>query len=90
MDWFVNLNADSMSPIGLFLQADWVVKGVMIGLLLASIWTWGIIFSLRGRIAKARISFSLVFSTPAATSARTWREDDDYWPDPWRVACTIV
>jgi biopolymer transport protein TolQ len=56
MDWFVNLNADAMSPIGLFLQADWVVKGVMIGLLLASIWTWGIIFSLRGRIAKARKS----------------------------------
>ncbi|WP_422056816.1 protein TolQ [Sphingomonas sp.] len=54
MDWFVNLNADSMSPIGLFLQADWVVKAVMIGLLLASIWTWGIILSLRGRIAKVR------------------------------------
>lgn len=54
MDWFVNLNADSMSPIGLFLQADWVVKSVMIGLLLASIWTWGIILSLRGRIGRVR------------------------------------
>ncbi|HEY6916113.1 MAG TPA: protein TolQ [Allosphingosinicella sp.] len=33
----------SMSPIALFQQADIVVKSVMIGLLLASIWTWAII-----------------------------------------------
>ena len=32
-----------MSPIALFLQADLVVKSVMIGLILASIWTWAII-----------------------------------------------
>jgi biopolymer transport protein TolQ len=32
-----------MSPVALFLQADIVVKGVMVGLLLASIWTWAII-----------------------------------------------
>ncbi|WP_343518319.1 protein TolQ [Sphingomonas sp.] len=56
MELFVNTDAAAMSPLGLFLQADWVVKAVMIGLLLASIWTWGIIFSLRGRIAKARKS----------------------------------
>ncbi|WP_114954138.1 protein TolQ [Sphingosinicella terrae] len=34
---------DMMSPIALFLQADIVVKAVMIGLLLASVWTWAII-----------------------------------------------
>ena len=56
MDWFVNTDAATLSPLGLFLQADWVVKAVMVGLLLASIWTWGIIFSLRGRIAAARKS----------------------------------
>ena len=33
----------TMSPIGLFMQADIVVKVVMIGLLAASIWTWAII-----------------------------------------------
>lgn len=33
----------SISPLALFLQADIVVKGVMLGLLLASIWTWAII-----------------------------------------------
>ena len=32
-----------MSPIALFMQADIVVKVVMVGLLLASIWTWTII-----------------------------------------------
>jgi biopolymer transport protein TolQ len=35
--------ADRMSPVALFLDADIVVKAVMIGLLLASIWTWSII-----------------------------------------------
>ncbi len=36
--------AHDLSLWGLFLQADWVVKLVMIGLLLASIWVWAIIF----------------------------------------------
>lgn len=35
--------ADRMSPVALFLEADIVVKVVMIGLLAASIWTWAII-----------------------------------------------
>ena len=38
-------SADLISPLNLFLQADVVVKIVMVGLLLASIWTWAIIFS---------------------------------------------
>jgi biopolymer transport protein TolQ len=37
--------ADLMSPLALFLHADIVVKAVMIGLLLASVWTWGIIIT---------------------------------------------
>lgn len=39
-------HAATLSPLTLFLQADIVVKLVMIGLLLASIWTWAIIISL--------------------------------------------
>jgi biopolymer transport protein TolQ len=35
----------AMSPVALFLQADIVVKSVMIGLLLASVWTWAIIIA---------------------------------------------
>ena len=34
-----------MSPLTLFLQADIVVKLVMLGLLAASVWTWAIIFT---------------------------------------------
>src|ERR1700751_1974674 len=33
-----------MSVYGLFMQADWVVKAGMISLLLASFWSWAIIF----------------------------------------------
>jgi biopolymer transport protein TolQ len=39
----VQLTGGSLSPIALFLQADVVVKAVMIGLILASLWTWTII-----------------------------------------------
>ncbi|MDO7843956.1 protein TolQ [Sphingomonas immobilis] len=43
-----------MSPIALFLQADWVVKIVMIGLLLASVWTWAIIIGFFVRLGGLR------------------------------------
>lgn len=36
--------AHHFSMFGMFLQADWVVKSVMIGLILASFWCWAIIF----------------------------------------------
>ena len=38
-------STDMMSPLALFLHADVVVKIVMLGLLLASVWTWAIIFT---------------------------------------------
>jgi biopolymer transport protein TolQ len=49
---FVNTDAAALSPIGLFLQADWVVKAVMLGLLLASIWTWAIIIGFGFRLRR--------------------------------------
>ena len=58
-----------MSPIALFLQADIVVKAVMIGLLLASIWTWAIIvaqFARMRRIARENERFERDF----------WKSDD--------------
>lgn len=33
-----------LSMVGMFLQADFIVKSVMIGLLFASFWSWSIIF----------------------------------------------
>jgi biopolymer transport protein TolQ len=44
----------SLSPIKLFLEADIVVQAVMVGLILASIWTWAIIVS---QWVKARTAF---------------------------------
>ncbi|MDX3899091.1 MAG: protein TolQ [Sphingobium sp.] len=45
--------AATLSPLALFLQADIVVKGVMLGLLLASIWTWAIIIGFSFSLRKA-------------------------------------
>jgi biopolymer transport protein TolQ len=44
--------AHDMSFIGLFMQADMVVKLVMMGLLLASVWSWAIIFEKWGMVRK--------------------------------------
>jgi len=44
--------SEAMSPIALFMQADIVVKSVMIGLILASIWTWAIIISQAWRLRR--------------------------------------
>ena len=41
-----------LNPLDLFLQADIVVKAVMIGLILASIWVWTIIVSFSVRMGK--------------------------------------
>jgi biopolymer transport protein TolQ len=41
----IEASPDLMSPLHLFLQADVVVKAVMLGLLAASVWTWAIIFT---------------------------------------------
>ena len=32
-----------MDPVALFMAADWVVKSVMIGLVVASLWSWAVI-----------------------------------------------
>jgi len=45
VDLALNTNPVTLSPIALFLQADIVVKLVMLGLLAASIWTWAIIIA---------------------------------------------
>lgn len=41
-----------LDPVELFLQADIIVQAVMVGLLLASVWTWMIIVSFSMRIGK--------------------------------------
>jgi biopolymer transport protein TolQ len=46
--------AHELSMFALFMQADWVVKSVMIGLLVASIACWAVIFSKLASYARAR------------------------------------
>ncbi|PEQ11919.1 protein TolQ [Novosphingobium sp. PC22D] len=46
--------SDRLNPVKLFLDADIVVQIVMIGLLLASVWTWMIIVSFSLRMASVR------------------------------------
>ena len=50
----VTASTDLMSPLNLFMQADIVVKIVMVGLLLASVWTWAIIFTHAIRLKRRR------------------------------------
>ena len=45
--------AHDLSLWGLFVQADWVVKLVMVGLLLASVWVWAIVFEKIASIRRA-------------------------------------
>jgi biopolymer transport protein TolQ len=46
--------AHDLSLIGLFMQADWVVKSIMIGLVLASVWCWAIIANRIATFASTR------------------------------------
>jgi biopolymer transport protein TolQ len=62
-------DAATLSPIALFLQADIIVKAVMIGLLAASIYVWAVIFTHGrgvGKMMRASDSFERDF----------WRADN--------------
>ncbi len=58
MNAILATDAATLSPIALFLQADWVVKFVMLGLLLASIWTWAIIIGSWRKFARTRAAMT--------------------------------
>ena len=47
-------DAATMSPLALFMQADIVVKIVMLGLIAASVWTWAIIIVHGGRLKRVQ------------------------------------
>ncbi|WP_375429009.1 protein TolQ [uncultured Sphingomonas sp.] len=54
MNPFFETDAATLSPVALFLQADFVVKAVMLGLLAASVWTWAIIIAFSRRVRRVR------------------------------------
>jgi biopolymer transport protein TolQ len=65
----LNTDATTLSPIALFLQADIIVKLVMIGLLVASIWTWAIIIAQWAKLRK-------VGSASERYERDFWKADD--------------
>jgi biopolymer transport protein TolQ len=58
MNPVLNMDAATMSPVALFIQADWVVKIVMAGLLVASIWTWTLIVAFWRRLGTTRLGMA--------------------------------
>lgn len=60
---------DRLDPVQLFLDADIVVQAVMVGLMLASVWTWMIIVSFSMRMAAVR-------RRAEAFEADFWEADD--------------
>lgn len=50
----VTLSAASFGVVETFLRADWVVKGVMLGLACASLWSWAVILEKTFRISAAQ------------------------------------
>lgn len=72
MELIASADAATLSPLALFVQADIVVKAVMLGLLAASIWTWAIIFMFArriGRVKKGVTAFEAEFRTAADIDA---------------------
>jgi biopolymer transport protein TolQ len=63
------LTGADMSPLALFLQADFVVKAVIVGLLLASIWTWAIIVGHALKLRRASLGSQ-------AFERDFWKADD--------------
>jgi biopolymer transport protein TolQ len=59
----------SFNAIQLFLDADWIVKLVMIGLALASIWSWAIIVSFMFRMSR-------INDQTEKFERRFWKSDD--------------
>ena len=66
---------EDLSPWGMFRQADWVVKAVMIGLVLASIATWTVLVAktreLRVLVKRQRRTLAVVSEADSLKSAHT-------------------
>ncbi|MTH77718.1 tonB-system energizer ExbB [Paracoccus aestuariivivens] len=62
-----------LSPMGMFWAADWVVKGVMIGLAFASVVTWTVLFAklleLAGALGRVQSGIRRVESASSLTAA---------------------
>ena len=71
---------EDLSPWGMFRQADWVVKAVMIGLVLASIATWTVLVAktreLRALVKRQRRTLAVVSEADSLKAAHTRLDAD--------------
>ena len=71
---------EDLSPWGMFRQADWVVKAVMIGLVLASIATWTVLVAktreLHVLVKRQRQTLAVVSEADSLKSAHTRLDED--------------
>lgn len=64
-----------LSPLGMFAAADWVVKGVMVGLAFASLVTWMVLFVKAVEIACAQARAQRAFDVITASHSLAAAED---------------
>lgn len=58
LTWLDENSQDHMSPVGMFMAADWVVKGVMLSLAFASVVTWVIFIGKMASLSLGRLSLT--------------------------------
>lgn len=79
-----------LSPWGMFLQADWVVKAVMIGLLLASIATWTVLVAktseLRSLVKRQRRTLAVIADAESLKSAHAQLDNKQHNTELTRLA----
>jgi len=54
MDAAAAVTPESFSPVVLFMHADWVVRGILVGLVAASMWSWAVIIDKSFRFGALR------------------------------------
>ena len=84
--------ATSFSAVAIFLRADWVVKLVMLGLALASLWSWAVIIDNHGnplRSVKTKGPGGS-WMTATHTDYNNWILDRDVGNGPFSVRMTDI
>ena len=69
------VNPDTLNIISLFMQADWVVKLVMIGLAIASLWSWAVILDKSVRFGACMVMIGSLFAGHEESPGRTVEVD---------------
>jgi len=77
------LDADSFTAAALFMRADWVVRSVMIGLAIASLWSWAVVIDKAVRFHKLnsearRFEDQVASGRSLEDIAKEWSDKSDH------------